>query len=168
MAPRTLGQWLRTALDTVQPAIPQGTWRGSQPGKLLRPATVPQSAYTGTATVDLGTDGTAPDVTFSASGGGQSQVGPQGVGTTWAAAQASVSTNLGQLASTSSCIIYAGPIPSSAYQVSANLIGGGTQFPLGGITLGVGDYVWAVWSGGAAGEIGQLKVTGTKTALVQG
>lgn len=159
---------LRRWLSDQNRAIPAGTWAGSQPGKLTRPHTVSQSAYTATATVDLGTDGTAPDVTFGAAGGGQSQVGPQGVGTTWAAAQASVSTNLGQLGSTSTCILYAGPLPLPPYQVAANLTGGGTQYPLGGVTLGVGDFIWAVWTGGTAGEVGQLKVTGTKTALIQG
>jgi len=38
------------------------------------------------------------------------------------------------------------------------------------VTLGVGDYVFALWSGGATdgSEIGTLKVTGQRTALVSG
>jgi len=127
---------------------------------------VPQSDYQTPVTVDIGIYGVAAPVSFSAAGGGQSSAGPAGVGETWQAAQASVSTSLGQLGSASSCTLFVGPLPLPAYQVAANLTGGGTQFPLGGITMTVGDYVWAVWSGGAQGEIGQLKVSGTRTAYV--
>jgi len=157
------GIWGRRIRD----AIPAGTWRASQPGKILRPATVPQGAYQTPQTVDLGPNGTATPVPFTAAGAGTTQVGPEGVGESWACDQAQVSTSLGQLGSTSTCTLYAGPAAIDAYQIAANLVGGGTQFALGGIQLVVGDYIWAVWAGGASGEVGSLKVTGSRTALTQ-
>jgi hypothetical protein len=150
-----------------RPAIPAGTWPASHPGHVLRPATVPQSFYNNPVTVDIGIYGVSPNIVFNASGDGQAQVGPAGVGETWQAAQASLSTNLGQLGSTSTCALYVGPLAIAAYQVAANLTGGGTQYALGGINMAVGDYVWAVWTGGAAGEVGQLKVSGSRTAITQ-
>lgn len=166
---RTLRPWLRAASEAATRAIPAGTWRAAEgPYKLRRPATVPMTAYTGVRTVDLGPNGTAPKVVLNASGAGTAQTGPQGVGETWTLAQCSVSTNKGQLGSASTCTVYVGPAAIDAYQVAANLIGGGTQFALGGVTLTVGDYVFAVWAGGATdgSEIGTLKVTGQRTALV--
>lgn len=164
-------KWLRPqgAGPVPIPAIPAGTWRASQPGKILRPATVAQQEYTQPQTVQVGPNGTGSPVTLSSTGIATSSVGPQGVGESWACDQCSVSTNKGQLGSTSTCTVYAGPAAIPAYQVAANLIGGGTQFALGGVTLTVGEYIWALWSGGATdgSEIAQLKVTGQRTALTR-
>jgi hypothetical protein len=104
-------------------------------------------------------------VTFGAGGGAQVSVGPSGVGAAWQPAQANIYTSLGQLADPSLCALYVGPLPIGQYQAAANLLGGGAQFALGGITLVPGWFVWAIWTGGVAGTTGYLVVSGTKTAL---
>jgi len=159
-------QWLASAAKEATAAIPAGTWRASQPGKLTRPATITMAAYTGTRTVDVGPNGTAPVVTFTAAGTAYAQVGPQGVGETWALDQCSLSTSVGQL-DNAQCAVFCGPAAIAPYQVAANLSGGGSQFGLGGVGLAVGDSVYAQWTGGTPGATAQLKVTGSRTVLVQ-
>jgi hypothetical protein len=100
----------------------------------------------------------------SASSGATAQVGPQGVGESWALDQCYVSTSVGQL-DTAQCIVYVGPLPLGTYAVTGSLSGGSAQFGLGGLLLEPGWFVWAVWTGGTFGEFGQLRVTGAKTAL---
>lgn len=160
-----LGRWLTQAQRAATRAIPAGTWAASQPGKLTRPHTVSQIEYVVPQSVDLGPNGNAPFVKFTAAGGATAQVGPQGVGETWSLDQCFVSTSVGQL-DAAQAIVYVGPAAIPAYAVTGSIIGGGSQFGLGGVGLKPGDFVFAVWTGGTSGATAYLKVTGTRTALV--
>src|SRR5215472_1392943 len=104
-------RWLGIADRVGLRAIPAGTWEAVQGRftKLTTPEVTPMWDYTGQATVDLGANGNAPLVVFSASGTATAQIGPQGVGERWTLSQCSVSTNKGQLGSTSTCVVYTGP-----------------------------------------------------------
>jgi hypothetical protein len=166
MARISRGRWLHLNAGLGQRAIPAGTWLGSPDGHMLRPASTPIGAYTGRETVPVGPNGTATLVTFPASGKITAQVGPQGVGEVWSLDQCSVQTSVGQL-DTSQCTIYCGPAAVAAYQTAPAFSGGASQLGLGGITLSVGEFVFAVWTGGTSGATAQLRVTGTRSAIVQ-
>jgi hypothetical protein len=113
----------------------------------------------------IGNDGIAFPVTFSGAGGATAFCGPAGIGTSWEPAQASVYTSVGPL-DAAQASVFMGPLAVAQYQVASALAGGGAQIPLGGITLVPGWFVWCVWTGGTAGELGYLTVSGTKKALV--
>jgi hypothetical protein len=116
--------------------------------------------------VDVGNDGIAQVATFTAAGTAQAQCGPSGLGQSWSLDQAYLSTSVGQL-DPAQCSLYVGPLALQPYLVTQGLGGGGSQFGLGGIGLSGGWYVYALWTGGTSGAQALLRVTGTKTALVQ-
>lgn len=127
-------------------------------------------SYTRTVTVDLGNDGVAPQATFNGAGNAWALCGPYGTGQSWTLDQCYLSTSVGQL-DVAEATLYIGPYmfpfqPVQSYLFTANLVAN-TQFPLGGAYLDTGWYVTAFWSGGTAGALAQLRVTGTKTALSQ-
>lgn len=124
----------------------------------------PNRLYVLPVTVDLGNDGMAPQVIFNGAGVAQAVVGPNGSGDTWSLDQCSVSTSIGQL-DASQVLVFRGPQPLPQYQVAPSLAGGGSQFGMGGVTVPFGWFVWAVWSGGTAGALAFLSLTGTKTTL---
>jgi hypothetical protein len=144
---------------------------GSQPirspqQRLMRRTSI--TAYTELVTTDIGNDGVAPTVTVSAGGTAYAVVGPaDGLGGTWALDQCYLSTSVGQL-DASQVIVYVGPYmgPGSAvqqYAVTGSLAGGSSQFGLGGLGVPKGWFVQAYWTGGTAGSLAQLRVTGAKT-----
>jgi hypothetical protein len=114
--------------------------------------------------VPIGNDGIAEPVTFSAAGGAKAFCGPSGVGASWSPAQATVSTSVGPL-DVAQVAVYIGPLPLPQYLLISQIAGGFSQIPLGGVQLDPGWFIWAVWTGGASGEIGYLTVTGLKQAL---
>jgi hypothetical protein len=120
--------------------------------------------YVHPVTVDLGNDGMAPQVVFPASGAVQAFVGPQNSGESWSLDQCSVSTSIGPL-DAAECVVFAGPQPLPQFQLAPSLSGGGQQFGLGGVAVPNGWFVWALWSGGTAGAVAYLRVTGVKTVL---
>jgi hypothetical protein len=122
------------------------------------------SLYTRPVTVDLGNDGMAPEAIFSGAGTAQAFCGPAASSETWSLDQCYVSTSVGQL-DAAQCTVYVAPLVVAQYAVTGSLAGGGSQFGLGGLACPNGWYVWAVWSGGLAGAVGYLRVTGVKTAL---
>ena len=141
---------------------------GSQPARSRRSGrliTTPIEAYSNPVTVDLAADGIALLATF-AGGTARAQVGPSGVGQTWALDQAFVSTSVGPLDG-AQCALFVGALPIAPLQVASNLSGGGAQFGLGGIGLAPGEFVWAVWTLGTNGATASLRVTGLKTVLDQ-
>jgi hypothetical protein len=159
-----LGRWLQ-AYRNNGAAATAGTWDASAGfTKLTRPATLPIGAYSTPQTVDIGPNGVATPIAFSASSAATLQVGPQGIGETWSLDQCYLSTSIGQL-DAASCSVYVGPAAIEGYLFTANLSGGGAQFSLGGAGLQVGDFVIAVWSGGTPGAVANLRVTGARTAL---
>jgi|HubBroStandDraft_3_1064219.scaffolds.fasta_scaffold107109_3 hypothetical protein len=133
-------------------------------GATVRRIPVPaQGLYSGLVTVDLGNDGVAPTVIFSAAGTARAFCGPNVSGLSWALDQCFLQTSVGQL-DPAQCIVYKGPQPVSTMAVTASLAGGGAQFGLGGLGVGFGEFVWALWTGGTPGATANLRVTGTKTA----
>jgi hypothetical protein len=112
-------------------------------------ATVP--IVPGTATVVL--DG---------SGGGTAKLGPVGTREVWAPAVASfsVSTNVSEAA----CKIYVGDVPTANNFVDGSLSGstGDATGRVGGYLIRLGWFVWAVWTGGDAGSVATLNISGMK------
>jgi len=140
-----------------------GTNRQAEPW--LRRIPVPADhLYVHPVTVDLGNDGVAPQVQFTAGGTAQALVGPSGSGDSWSLDQCFLSTSVGQL-DAAVCTVYVGPLPLAQAAVTASLAGGGSQFGLGGLGLAFGWFVYALWTGGTAGAFANLRVTGQKTVL---
>jgi hypothetical protein len=158
----------RRRLRPVAYPASAGTWRAAGTGlrKLQPPPTDSILTYTGTRTVDIGSNGTAPTAVFGADGTARAQVGPAGTGASWSLDQAAVSTSIGPL-DPAACALFVGPLPLPNYLVAPTLAGGGSQFGLGGVGLVPGLFVWAVWTGGTPGATAQLGVTGQQTVLVQ-
>ncbi|HWM96739.1 MAG TPA: hypothetical protein VNO54_06745 [Streptosporangiaceae bacterium] len=126
--------------------------------------TADPSLYTTPVTVDLGNDGVAPQVKFSAGGLAQAFTGPLVSSEVWQLDQCFLSTSVGQL-DASQCIVYSGPLPLAQYAVTGSLAGGGSQFGLGGISVPNGWFIWGLWSGGVPGAVAYLRVTGSKTVM---
>ena len=151
--------------------VPAG-WRlhpmaGSQPasgGVSRRIPVTGSAAYVNPVTVDLGNDGVAPQVQFTAAGTATARCGPRAGGESWSLDQCYLSTSAGLL-DPAQCAVYAGPGTVAQYAVTGSLAGGGSQFGLGGLMVPFGWFVWALWTGGTAGTVAYLRVTGTKTAL---
>jgi hypothetical protein len=147
---------------------PAGSQYASGAGQFLRPASPDMSGYNRLVTVDLGNDGIAPLVTFSAAGVAAAFCGPNTSGESWSLDQCFLGTSVGQL-DPAQCIVYVGPLPQpvispvAQYAVTGSLEGGGSQFGLGGIGFAFGWFVLAVWTGGTPGTTAQLRITGSKT-----
>ena len=102
-------------------------------------------------------------VALNGSGGGTAKIGPVGPAEVWQAevASVSVSTNITE----AQCRIYVGDQPTQANFVDGTLSGstGDSTDRVSARPLKLGDYVWAVWSGGDPGAVAMLNVTGTRT-----
>jgi hypothetical protein len=120
--------------------------------------------YGSPVVVDLGSDGIAPQVIFSAAGTAKAVAGPGSSGEVWQLDQCSLSTSAGQL-DASQCVVYSGALPLAQYAVTGSLAGGQSQFGLGGISVPFGWFVWALWSGGVPGAVAYLRVTGSKSVM---
>jgi hypothetical protein len=142
-----------------------GTWAAAGPntGKYVTPAPVPQQAYTRHISAPIGLDGQVSGV-IGAGGAVTLQIGPAGVGTSWALDSASISTSTGP-ADSSTCAVFAGPQAIASFQVAQSYAGGGDAIGLAGISIVPGEFVFAVWAGGTHNALATLKVTGRKTAL---
>jgi hypothetical protein len=125
------------------------------------------SRYIVPVTVDLGNDGMAPNATFSGAGAATAQIGPSGLGQSWSLDQCYLSTSAGQL-DAAQAQVFVGPLALPQYAVTGSLQGGSSQFGLGGLGVPDGWYVWALWTGGTAGALAYLRVTGAKTVLTAG
>lgn len=106
-------------------------------------------------------------VTLNGAGAGTAQLGPVNVRESWAPLVVSVKTN--QTAATivneAQCKIFVGPDTSDSNYVDGTLSGstGDSTSNVTGQVVDVGEYVFAVWSGGDAGAQGRVIVSGTKT-----
>lgn len=141
---------------------------GSQPARMgaaVRRIPIPRHEdYVNPVTVDLGNDGMAPQVTFTASGTAQAFVGPSSGGDVWSLDQCAISTSIGQL-DAAQASFFVGPLPLAQYLIAGSLAGGLTQFGLGGVAVPFGWFAWALWTGGTTGAFGYLRLTGVKTVL---
>lgn len=102
-------------------------------------------------------------VVLDGSGGARVKVGPTGAREVWSplAASVSVSSNVAE----AQCKIYVGDQPTAANYIDGTLSGstGDSTGRVSGSQVPLGWFVWAVWSGGDAGAVATLNVTGTKT-----
>jgi hypothetical protein len=102
-------------------------------------------------------------VTLNGSGSGTAKVGPVGAREVWSpqAASVSVATNVAE----AQCKIYVGDSPVASNFIDGTLSGstGDSTGRVSASAVPLGWYVWAVWSGGDAGSVATLNVTGTRT-----
>lgn len=120
--------------------------------------------YTRPVTVDLGNDGMAPTVTFTAGGTAQALTGPQASSETWSLDQCFLSTSVGAL-DAAECTVFVGGQPLAQYAVTGSISGGQSQFGMGGVQVPNGWFVWALWTGGTPGALAYLRLTGVKSVL---
>ena len=102
-------------------------------------------------------------VTLDGSGNGTTRLGPVGPREVWTAAAASVSVATN--AAEAQCRIYAGPAATPSYFVDGTLSGstGDSTDRVSGRAIPLGEFVWAVWTGGDPGAVATLNVIGTRT-----
>lgn len=102
-------------------------------------------------------------VVLNGSGAGTARLGPVGSREVWSPAVASVSvaTNVAE----AQCKIYVGDSVIPGNYVDGTLSGstGDSTDRVSASQLPLGWFIWAVWSGGDAGSVATLNVTGTKT-----
>lgn len=102
-------------------------------------------------------------VTLDGSGNGTAKLGPRNARETWYPTLASVGTNQAAVTAEAQCKVYEGSDPSQANFVGGTL-SGSTGDSTDGVRgpLEVGEYVWAVWTGGDPGAQAYLNVQGTR------
>jgi hypothetical protein len=102
-------------------------------------------------------------VTLNGSGNGTAKVGPLTAREVWSPTNASVKTNQTVITNEAQCALYSGPSATQPNFKDLTFTGssGDASDKIAG-RLKVGNYIWAVWSGGDAGAIATLSVTGTK------
>ena len=102
-------------------------------------------------------------VFLDATGSGTVHAGPLSAREVWnpASAHVQVASNINE----AQCTIYVGPGPSQQYFRDNTLSGstGDSTDRIAADVIKVGNYVWAVWSGGDPGSQATLAVTGLKT-----
>lgn len=100
-------------------------------------------------------------VILDSNGNGTAKVGPTGHGQVWHPQIVSVSTSTATKSPT--CKLYAGHAATQQYFVDGTYTGEqNSTDAISGIDLWLGNYVFAVWTGGDAGAQGTVTVTGTK------
>lgn len=100
-------------------------------------------------------------VTLNGSGNGTARVGPAAPGVVWRLAVASVRTSTAVLSP--QCRVYVGSDTSDGNFKDGTYTGqqNGTDLVIGQ-EVRLGQYVWAVWTGGDVGAQATLTVSGTK------
>lgn len=141
--------------------IPGSHGSGMQP---INP--VPIGAYTSKISSVPLTGGQGQAI-VSAAGAAQVTVGPQGIGTTWYPASATVSTTSG-VNDTSTCNVYLGPNGLPNQLVGTLFPGGAGVVSLAIPSMQPGWYVIAQWSGAKTGDIAAINIIGTMDALTTG
>jgi hypothetical protein len=111
----------------------------------------------------IGGDGVRGGV-ISGSGTATVSVGPQGYGTRWYPNQTSVATATGAT-DVSTVALYLNVIGPGGF-LGQSYAGGGDQPGFALPEMQAGDLLYAVWSGGHAGDWCQLTVTGPMDVLV--
>lgn len=105
-------------------------------------------------------------VKLDGSGDGTVRLGPSGGSETWTAAYVHVQTNQapGSIVNEAQCFIYAGTAADQTGFVDSTSSGstGDSTDSASAYPLTVGEWIWAVWTGGDPGAQGILRVTGTR------
>lgn len=101
-------------------------------------------------------------VVLDGSGNGTAKVGPLSAREKWTPALIAVAATSNTKEAT--CKIYAGAAPQQPYFIDATYAGSSGDSTGRGAakTVEVGQYVWAVWTGGDAGATATVTVNGTK------
>jgi hypothetical protein len=105
----------------------------------------------------------AATVKLDGSGNGTARTGPRGSREVWAPAVAAFSVSV-PVTNEAQCKIYVGDQPIPANLVDGSLSGstGDSTGHVGGRLVRLGEYIWAVWTGGDAGSVATLTITGMK------
>lgn len=105
-------------------------------------------------------------VTLDGSGNGRVQLGPVAAGEIWTCSFVHVKTNQkpGTVKSEAQCVIYSGATPDDTAYVDGTLSGstGDVTDAAAAYPVIVGEYIWAVWTGGDPGVQAVMRITGTK------
>jgi len=131
-----------------------------------RPASPSITAFTGRQTGLPLTGG--QNQAFASSGGEATvQVGPQGAGTVWYPAQATISTTTGMTTGidTAICNVYLGAA-GTPITLLATVFSGNGLVAAALPNLTVGEFIIAEWSGATPGDACALNVQGLMSALV--
>jgi hypothetical protein len=104
------------------------------------------------------------NATPASQGIGTVTVTPQGLGTVWYPAQATISTSVGA-ADTSTCSVFLGALGLNNLLVGQSYAGGGDTVALSVPPLTPGALLIAQWSGGTPGSICSMNVLGTMDCL---
>lgn len=107
----------------------------------------------------------AASVTLNGSGAGTVKLGPISAREVWNPTSASVKTNqaVGAVVNEASCKLYVGLSATDENFRDGTFSGSsGDSSDLVSGRLTVGNYVWATWTGGDAGAIATLVVSGSK------
>ena len=102
-------------------------------------------------------------IKLDGSGNGTASLGPSGHGVVWTLGTISVKTAQTVSTGTCQCSIYVGD-DASAVNFLDGTFGGDTGDSTNaaiGMQIRLGKKVWAVWSGGVAGDVATLTITGT-------
>ena len=165
--------WFRKAPPGGNPfprpvrALAAHTWLAAQPvHRIARPASPSVTSFSQILTTLIDPSRSAASGVMPASGKLTLQIGPQGIGTRWYPAQATVSTTLGAV-DTSTVSVYAGTLGVPNIQAAQSYAGGGDSAGFNSIVICPGQYIIAMWTGGTAGTTATIVVNGTQSSLVQ-
>lgn len=143
---------------------PTQAWRPGQGGSGMQPiGRTPLSAYRGKVS-NVPLSGGSVQGIVPASGVLSLTSGPQGAGTVWYPAQATVSTTTGVL-DTSTCSAYLGSQGTPALLVGTVFPGGAGTISLAVPSMSPGQYLIFVWTGAHPGDTAGANVIGTQDAL---
>jgi hypothetical protein len=102
-------------------------------------------------------------VTLNGSGNGTVKLGPISAREVWSPSSASVKTNQTTVTNEAVCNLYVGLSATQENFRDGTFSGSsGDSSDLVAGQLKIGNFVWAVWTGGDAGAQATLVVTGTK------
>jgi hypothetical protein len=147
-------------------AVPAGSRLAAPPGPYHKQGQIPSTRIERYRLVREGLpiNPNSRQVTLSASGAGQVQIGPEGLGCRWYPTMVGVSTTVG-VNDVATATAYTGPLSAATYQGAASQSGGGDTIGLNNVELYPGQYVIVAWSGGTAGSVATAVVYGVMTAL---
>jgi hypothetical protein len=105
-------------------------------------------------------------VKLDGSGNGTVRLGPSGARETWTVSYVHVQTNQAPASITNEaqCFVYSGTAADEGAFVDSTSSGstGDSTDSASGYPVTIGEWIWAVWSGGDPGAQGILRVTGTR------
>lgn len=102
-------------------------------------------------------------IQLDGSGNGTARVGPMAHGVAWKPTVAGIKMSGDSPSGLAMCTVYAGSSPTDDNFVDATYdVNNASTDAVSGQELRLGQYVYAVWSGGNAGATATLTVNGTK------